>query len=238
MNALEQFSQRLPEIENKIGYTFQDKFLLTLAFAHRSFINEHRNLIKEHNERLEFLGDSVLGLLIAEYLYLHHPLQQEGELSNLRSRLVEATACASYVQRLSVADYLLLGRGERMSEGRGRESILADLFEALIGAIFLDGGMQAAKEFFFGNFSDEIQGVLGKPQRNWKAELQDYAQKIYQQIPDYRLLHEAGPDHSKEFCISVWINQREFGQGKGHSKKEAQQAAAEDAITKLNNETS
>ncbi len=224
----------IPDIEEKIGYVFRDKMLLTLAFVHRSFINENREFIQRHNERLEFLGDSVLGLLVAEHLYCHLPDVPEGELSYLRSRLVEASSCISYALKLSLGSYVLLGKGERMNDGRGRDSILSDLFEALIGAIYLDGGIAAAKEFLFKHFDTEMQDILSRPEQNWKALLQDYAQRRYQQAPLYQVIQESGPDHSKLFEISVTINDEEWGRGTGPSKKEAQQAAAADAAKRLN----
>lgn len=231
MNQMEYLLQHIPEIETKLAYTFQDRSLLTLAFVHRSFINENR-MITHHNERLEFLGDAVLGMLISDYLYCHLPSTPEGQLSYLRSRLVEAISCVSYVQSLDIASYILLGKGERMNDGRGRESILADLFEAIIGAIYLDGGLEAAKKFLFHNFTPQIETILKTPLRNWKALLQDYCQKKYQQTPVYNVLHASGPDHSKVFEISVLINQQELGRGTGASKKEAQQAAAADALSR------
>lgn len=152
MNAYEELLRNAPEIESKLGYTFKDRSLLALSFIHRSFINENKE-IGQHNERLEFLGDSVLGMLVADYLYRYLPSTPEGELSVLRSRLVEAESCYYYVQKYSLGQYLLLGKGERMNDGRGRESILADLFEAIMGAIYVDGGLEAAKRFLFKNFS-------------------------------------------------------------------------------------
>ena len=144
----------------------------------------------------------------------------------------------TYVQKLDLDMYLLLGKGERMHKGRGRESILADLFEAIIGAIFLDGGIEAARNFLFGNFSTEIEDFLEQPLRNSKALLQEYSQKKYQQPPIYQILEEMGPDHSKTFCIAVFINGKEFGRGSGVSKKEAQQAAAETALKYIDPSTS
>jgi ribonuclease III len=230
MNQMEYLQQHISIIETKLGYSFQDRSLLTLAFVHRSFINENR-MITQHNERLEFLGDSVLGMLISDYLYRCLPTTPEGQLSYLRSRLVEAISCVNYVQSLDIASYILLGKGERMNDGRGRDSILADLFEAIIGAIYLDGGLEAAKKFLFLNFTPQIDNILKTPLRNWKALLQDYCQKKFQQTPIYNVLSSSGPDHSKVFEISVLINQRELGRGTGASKKEAQQAAAADALS-------
>lgn len=233
MNPMEHLLQHIQTIEARLGHTFNDRTLLTLAFVHRSFINENR-MITHHNERLEFLGDAVLGMLISDYLYRFLPDTPEGELSYLRSRLVEASSCVNYVQSLDIASFILLGKGERMNDGRGRESILADLFEAIMGAIYLDGGLEAARSFLFRNFSDQIGNILKTPVRNWKALLQDICQKKFQQTPFYQVLQASGPDHSKTFEISVLINQQEMGRGKGASKKEAQQAAAADALSRCN----
>lgn len=232
MNAIPKLLQDASLIESRIGYIFKDKRLLALAFVHRSFVNENRDVIG-HNERLEFLGDAVLGMLVAEHLYRHLPTTPEGELSYLRSRLVEASSCVTYVQKLDLSHYLLLGKGERMNDGRGRESILSDLFEAIIGSIYLDGGVEAARDFIFNNFSSEIEAILKTPLRNWKALLQDYCQKKFQQTPLYQVLEESGPDHSKIFKITVHVKDKELGHGEGASKKEAQQAAAENALRSL-----
>ncbi len=226
----------LSVVESRLGYLFKNKKLLRQAFIHRSYFNEHRDEVHEHNERLEFLGDSILGLLISDYLYHYLPSQAEGELSRLRAHLVEAGSCAKFLQKLDLSEYVQLGRGERMNEGRGRETILADLFEALIGAIYLDGGMEGAKQFFWSHFQDEIQKILEHPARNWKAELQDYSQKKYQRPPVYKVLREEGPDHSKIFVIGAYLDDQEMGQGTGSSKKEAEQASAQNAIEKLKNQ--
>lgn len=232
MNTIDYLHKAIRIIESKLKYTFSDHELLSLAFVHRSFINENRN-VSQHNERLEFLGDSILGMLVAEYLYAQVPAMSEGDLSYLRSRLVEASSCVTYINKLDLGKYVLLGKGEQMNSGRGRESIHADLFEAIIGAIYLDGGIEAAKSFLFENFKPEIESILKTPLSNWKALLQDYCQKKYQQPPDYLVIEETGPDHGKFFTISVLIANRELGKGSGASKKEAQQSAAADAWNKI-----
>lgn len=232
MNTIESLIQQAASIEAKLGYSFHQRALLALSFIHRSFVNENRD-VNEHNERLEFLGDSVLGMLMADYLYQTLPNTPEGELSYLRSRLVEASSCVTYIQKLGVGHYLLMGRGEKMNDGRGRESILSDLFEAIIGAIYLDGGLDAVKIFLFHNFSEEIHAILKTPLRNWKALLQDYCQKKFQRPPLYAVISETGPEHSKIFQIVVKIDSQELGHGTGPSKKEAQQAAAANALARL-----
>lgn len=237
MNELEGLKKRSHLIEKKIGYSFKNPDLLYLAFIHRSFINENKAIVESHNERLEFLGDSVLNLLMAKHLYIHLPDVPEGDLSHLRSRLVEASSCAAFICKLDVEQYLLLGKGERMNDGRGRNTILADLLEAILGAMYLDGGISCAEKFLFRNFSQEIKDIIEKPARNWKAELQDFSQKKYQQAPIYCVISESGPDHSKEFYISVQLNQEEVGRGRGASKKEAQQAAAQEALQRMSFQT-
>lgn len=233
MNTYDHLVKGIPLIEAQIGYTFKEKSLATLAFIHRSFTNENRGVVENHNERLEFLGDAILGLIVSDFLYSHLPDHPEGELSYLRSRLVEATACTLYVNKIDLEKFLMVGRGESMNEGKGRGTILADLFEALMGAIYLDGGMEAARTFFFTHFKDEVFAIIDKPHRNWKAELQDYCQKNFQKPPEYTVLKEEGPDHLKIFFIRVELDGNVLGEGKGSSKKEAEQAAAEDAISKM-----
>lgn len=233
MNAFDKLiNNTATTIEKKIGYSFKDKRLLALAFVHRSFVNENRDVV-QHNERLEFLGDSILGLLMADYLYQTLPHLSEGDLSYLRSRLVEAVSCVTYIHKLDVEQYLLLGRGEKMNDGRGRDSILADLFEAIVGAIYLDGGLDIVKVFLFKNFLKEIEAIIKTPLRNWKALLQDYCQKKFQSPPKYDVLHESGPEHSKTFQVIVRLDDKELGRGEGPSKKEAQQAAASNALSRL-----
>ena len=156
MSSFEGLRGKLPQIEAELKYSFRNKELLILSFIHRSFVNEHKYAVFEHNERLEFLGDSVLSLIIAEFLYLKYPRHSEGDLSKWRSRLVDASSCVRFIQKLNLGHFVLLGRGEKMNDGRGRETILADLFEAIVGAIYLDGGWECAKRFVFGHLDGEI----------------------------------------------------------------------------------
>lgn len=220
-------------VEAKLKISFKQKELLQLAFTHRSFWNENKEKVAGHNERLEFLGDSVLGLLVADYLFQNYPHLDEGALSSLRAQAVDAPACASYIQKLDVAPFLLLGRGEQLNRGKGRDSIMADLFEAIMGALYLDQGLAANRQFLFAHFQHELDSMVAKPQRNWKAELQDYTQKNFQETPEYRLLEETGPAHAKIFRVGVWIRGERLGEGAGSSKKEAQVLAAERAIEKI-----
>lgn len=233
MQGLQHLAKKAPDLEQRLHYTFQDKTLLILALIHRSFLNEHRDLVAQHNERLEFLGDSVLGLIIADYLYHRLPSSPEGHLSQLRSKLVDASSCAAYLQKLDLSDSILLGRGERLSDGNTKPSILADVFEAIVGAIYLDGGILAARSFILTHFQSLIDHILNSPPRNYKAELQDYSQKKYQKPPQYRIAHAVGPEHQKIFHVTVSIDDQEIGCGHGNSKKEAEQKAASDALSKL-----
>ncbi len=233
MNELEKLKENFETIEKKIDYVFENKELLILAFVHRSFINEYKDGPLQHNERLEFLGDSVLGLIIADFLYHRLPAYPEGQLSQLRSRLVDASSCAQYLLKLQLAEYLLLGKGEMMTEGRAKPSILSDAFEALLGAIYLDGGLTCAKAFLLLHFEPEIESAIGTPPRNYKAELQDFSQKKYQKTPVYKVVEETGPDHAKMFHVMVYINDQEAGFGVGSSKKEAEARAAFEALSKI-----
>ncbi len=233
MYTLEKLLEQIPEIEEKIGYHFCKPELLVQAFIHRSYVNEHRDLVDTHNERLEFLGDCVLGLIVSDYLYHHLPQHSEGDLSHMRSQLVEAGICGVYVQRLKLDQYILLSRGEQMSDGRGRTSIIADLFEAILAVIYLDGGLEEARNFFLRSFQPDLEAVLRQPLQNWKAQFQDWAQRKFQRPPIYRVVDESGPDHSKIFRVIALVGEIQMGEGRGASKKQAEQAAAADAMQKV-----
>lgn len=233
MHSLEQLRTQTEEIEEKVGYLFEKKELLYAALTHRSYVNEHREQSIGHNERLEFLGDSVLGLVMADLLYHRLPDESEGFLSSVRSRLVDSSACAAYFQKLGLSPFLLLGRGEQMSEGRQKQSILADAFEGLVGALFLDGGLAAARSFLLCHFEEEVKAAIGSPSRNYKAELQDFSQRKFHQVPVYKVVEESGPEHAKSFHVLVFLNDEEVGKGQGSSKKEAEQRAAYDAVVRL-----
>lgn len=226
MNQIDQLLLECPEIEKRLGYVFQDKSLLVLALTHKSFVNEHRDLSPEHNERLEFLGDSVLGLIVSDFLYKQFPEQPEGDLSHFRAQIVGMTSCANNLQKWGIASYLLLGKGAKLNDERGKESILADLFEALLGAIYLDSSFETVKEFFMSHFGEDMEKALEEPQKNWKAQLQDFSQKKYQKTPIYKVTKEMGPEHSKIFYVTALIGEEEVGEGFGNSKKQAEQAAA------------
>lgn len=234
MNPFVLLSSQLDDLCLKLGYSFQNVELLVLALTHCSFLNECKEADIGHNERLELLGDSVLNLLVTEFLYNKYSDQPEGELSRLRAQLVDSTACLRFVQKLDVGHALLLGKGEQRNDGKGRESILANLFEALLGAIYLDGGLVAARQFLFAHFQTELEAVAIESTHNPKARLQDYIQKKYQETPVYEVVAVNGPDHQKDFVVCVLFQQKEIGRGSGGSKKIAQNAAAVDALNRLN----
>ena len=222
----------MEKIEDLLNYQFKNKQLIATAFVHRSYVNENKT-VQQHNERLEFLGDSILGLVVSDFLYRILPDTPEGELSALRSRLVDASSCNKYLIELGVESFLLLGKGERYNAGKGRETILADLFEAIVGAIYLDGGFEAAQKFILTKFSKKMDSLIQEPTNNWKALLQDHCQRAFQEHPLYTVISEEGPDHGKTFLIVVLVQGKEIGRGEGSSKKNAQQAAAHDAVNRL-----
>lgn len=220
-------------LERLLGFEFRERRLLMLAFVHRSFWNEFPEKLPGYNERLEFLGDSVLNLIVGEYLYMRHPERSEGELSDLRAHLVEASSCMRYADKLDLGQFLLLGRGEKTNLGKGRKTILADLFEALMGAIYLDQGYGQARNFFLSTFEKEIEAIIAAPPINAKALLQDLIQKRFHAPPIYTVLEEEGPIHARTFRVAVFANEKKLGEGRGSSKKEAQQEAAASALMHL-----
>jgi len=233
MTPYEELKQNIVKIEKIIGYPFNDKELLLAAFTHSSFLNENKELVRNHNERLEFLGDSVLNLLVGDWLYRNYPTLAEGELSALRSSCVSASTCAQFVKTLGLDRYLLKGKGEQMSMSKRSLSLDADLFEALLGAIFLDAGLEKTGLFFFSHFHGLLQDKVDRPECNFKAALQELLQKRQHEIPQYRVIEEVGPDHEKQFKVGVWIDDKLAGSGSGASKKEAEQNAAREALVAL-----
>lgn len=223
---------KIPDIEEKLQISFSDKSILALAFVHRSFVNENKKIINENNERLEFLGDSILNVIVSEYLFLNIS-EEEGVLSSLRASLVNASACVHYLKKLKLEEYILLGRGEENTGGREKDSLLADVFEAVIGAIFLDQGMEITKEFLLNHFKKDFEKKLFSPEINHKAELQNYCQKNFKTAPLYIVLKEEGPAHRKTFFVAVLLEEEELGRGEGLSKKEAEAKAAENALEKI-----
>lgn len=216
-----------------LTYKFKDPKWRKMAFTHTSYLNENRHVEGEDNERLELLGDSVLNLLVTEYLFKNRGEQKEGQLSFLRSRMVEAPTCALFLKSLGVEEELLLGKGEKRNLAASGDTLYANLFEALLGAIYLDGGFEAVKEFFWSHFQGAIDEIAKTPNRNWKSELQDQIQKTYKLSPTYHLLSAEGPEHAKQFRVAVMIGEKQVAEGIGKTKKEAEMAAAKNALEKI-----
>jgi ribonuclease III len=233
ITSYETLVQKIPEIEALLGYTFINRNHLIGAFIHSSFLNENKQMRLKHNERLEFLGDSVLNLLVSEYLYSTLSDTSEGELSSFRSSIVSAFPCIEFATKLGIQKFILVGKGEMLNTLQGKTSIIADLFEAVLGAIYLDGGLVAVKETFFRHFLQDIQKKIEKPLVNFKASLQEALQKTKNQVPLYKVLDESGPDHNKAFTIGVFVGETLIGKGSGSSKKEAEQKAAFEALNFL-----
>lgn len=213
--------------EEKAGVVWKDKNLLRQAFTHRSYINENRNSKLEHNERLEFLGDAVLELIVTDFLYKTYPAKPEGELTTYRSALVNAITLSEVAQNLTMNDFLLLSKGEAKDNGRARQYILANTFEAVIGAMYLDQGYDVAKSFIERNifvFADKMiaRGNLVDA----KSTFQEKAQEKEGLTPSYKLIRDSGPDHDKSFTVGVYIGKEQVSTGDGKSKQEAEQNAA------------
>lgn len=224
--------QNLAEILT--GGPMNDVNLLITAFTHRSYLNEHKKTVFEHNERLEFLGDAVLELVVTEYLFANYS-EPEGILTNWRSALVRTESISAAGSRLGFSEYLRLSRGEKRGSDRAREQILANCFESVIGAIYLDKGYDAAKEFITKNILITFQQILDSGA--WldpKSRLQEIIQSNVGQTPVYKVLKEEGPDHEKVFEVGVYADDKQLGKGMGPSKQFAQARAAEDALHKLN----
>lgn len=219
--------------EEKAGVRFKDEALLKQAFTHRSYINENRDSELEHNERLEFLGDAVLELVITDHLYAKMKEADEGTLTALRSALVNADTCAKVATSLSVNDFLLLSKGESKDTGRARTYILANALEAIIGALYLDQGYDATKRFILAHVAPLMEEIVAEG--SWidaKSLFQEKAQEHLGQTPAYKTVRESGPDHDKRFTVGVYVGNEMMGEGEGKSKQDAEQAAARQALEK------
>ena len=222
---------RMKTLEEKLGYTFQNRALLENALTHSSCANESRGKLQS-NERLEFLGDSILGMVVADHLYRNHPALPEGVLTRTRAALVCEDSLVVVAEELGLGEYLRLGKGEEPGGGRNRPSIRADAVEAVLAAVYLDGGIGSARKIIQKYIlSREVAG-LTKP-RDYKTALQELVQRESGQVLAYRLVGEEGPDHNKRFFVEVTLNGSGVGQGSGRSKKEAEQMAAKAAIEML-----
>ena len=219
------------KFENLIGLIFKNKELLRRAFTHRSYLNENRAQESSHNERLEFLGDAVLELMVTEYLFEKYPDSTEGDLTAFRAALVNAITLSEAAQKINVNDFLLLSKGEAKDTGKARQYILANTMEAIIGAIYLDQGYDAAKYFIAKNLFHLIDKIV--EEKTWidaKSKFQEKAQEKESTTPAYKTIKEDGPDHDKHFTVAVYLNKDKVAVGEGKSKQEAEQAAARNAL--------
>lgn len=222
------------ELEKKLNYTFRNSALLAEALSHSSYANEHRAEKLNSNERLEFLGDSVLGFVTAEFLFAKHPDMPEGDLTRIRAALVCEQSLYEVAQKLQLGQYLRLGRGEEAGGGRNRTSILADAMEAVFAAVYLDGGIVEASALIHRVLLDvEKETAVEERRKDFKTALQELVQRQADQVLTYRMIGEEGPDHAKIFSAEVLLNGKALGVGSGHSKKEAEQAAAKAALEAL-----
>ena len=232
--ALVKIAEVLERFEKHTGLCFSDKTLLQRALTHRSFLNESPVFPLADNERLEFLGDAVLDFLVAELLYHRFPEQREGPLTNMRAALVRRDTLARFARQIDLGRFLFMGRGEEESGGRERPGTLCAAFEALIGALYLDQGLERVKAFIYPFIEPELDRVLHEAlTKDAKSRLQEWSQAHLQATPYYRTVDERGPDHAKEFTVQVVINGVVYGEGEGQSKQLAAQAAAEDALKRL-----
>ena len=226
-------AKNLADLEKKIKIKFKDQDLLKSAFIHRSYLNEHSEEKLPNNERLEFLGDAILGLVISKHLYEAYPKSPEGDLTNYRSSLVNAKTLSKAAASLALGEYLYLSKGEEGTGGRQRQYILANTFEALLGAIFLDPGLDKVTTFIENNLLIYLSEIIEKRlYKDFKSHLQEKSQELFSLTPTYKLIEEKGPDHAKTFKIAVILDKKKMSEGSGPSKQEAQQQAAKIALEK------
>lgn len=224
------------DFEKTIGIQFKEKELLLLALTHRSYVNEHKD-VNEHNERLEFLGDAVLELITSDYLFKNFPKRPEGDLTSFRAALVRTESLAETAQDIGIGENLRLSKGEEDTGGRSKSYLLANAFEAVIGAIYLDQGYEKAREFvtrFLLNKLDTI--VENRLDIDSKTKIQELAQAKYKVTPSYEVVEEEGPDHDKRFTVVVKIDEKEIGKGSGTSKQKAEEEAAANGIEYIEND--
>ncbi|OPX43207.1 ribonuclease 3 [Ruminiclostridium hungatei] len=227
-------TSNIPALEQRINYVFKDKGTVLTAITHSSYANEKKARKLKYNERIEFLGDSVLSLTISEHLYKRYPDLPEGELTVTRAKIVCENSLSRCAADIGLGELLLLGKGEELSGGRSKSSILSDAYEALIGAIYMDGGFETAKAFILKHMEDIIKNSMqGKLFYDYKTQLQEKIQQKGDQQITYSVIDEKGPDHNKTFVTQIKINDVICGQGSGRSKKESEQNAARDALDKL-----
>ena len=220
----------MTDLQNKIGYQFKNPALLNEALTHSSYANEHKSQHIKYNERLEFLGDSVLSIVVSDYIYKNCPELPEGELTKLRASLVCEKSLYEFAKKIDLGKYLILSKGERNNGGTDRPSILSDAFEALIAAIYIDGGIAPASKHILNFVIPAIKNSKKKKINDYKTTLQEIIQKNPGEKLEYVLVKESGPDHNKHFVVEVHLNSNVIGKGGGRSKKEAEQQAAREAL--------
>ena len=224
----------IADLEKRFGYVFKNRKLLTEALTHRSFYHENPDKSIAHNERLEFLGDSVLGFVIVEYLFSSDKEFTESIMAKIKSYLVKESILSEIADSISLGKYLKLGKGEEATGGRAKKSILADTIEALLGAVYLDGGYKKVKAVVLKLFRKEIDTLMDSTRfYDFKTELQEKTQLLFGVLPEYRVVKQEGEEHEKVFTIEVFIEGKKFGKGSGKSKKEAQTIAAREALSQL-----
>ncbi|HKD19782.1 MAG TPA: ribonuclease III [Thermoanaerobaculia bacterium] len=221
--------------QQTLGYTFRDRDLLERALTHKSYSNENREARSPNNERLEFLGDAVLGFVVGELIYRSFPNLQEGALSKIKAHLVSASMLSTKARNLGIGRFLRMGAGEARSGGAEKSSLLADAFEAVVAAVYLDGGLAATEELLQRVFGPEVSGIdIGDLSfHDYKTTLQETAQSLGLPLPEYRVIEESGPDHEKAFVVELAWDGDPFARGVGPSKREAQRKAAKEALKKL-----
>ena len=224
---------RYAGLEQRLGYQFRDEALCEAALTHKSWLNERPAEARTDNERLEFLGDAVIALVVSDLLMRRFPDHPEGELSKKRAAMVNEGGLAGVAEALALGQWIFLGRGEEQAGGRQKRSILADALEALVGAVYKDGGFEAAFQMASRLFAVSLDGAGTAADRDFKSRLQELAQARLHLAPTYTLLAQAGPDHDKTFEVAIFLGDREYGRASGKSKKEAQQNAAARALATL-----
>ncbi len=226
--------ESLAELENRLGIVFNDKSLLRRALIHSSYLNEKQSALHEDNERLEYLGDAVLGFIVAETLYHHYPELQEGDLTNMRAALVRESALAGFAAKYNLGEYLFIGSGEAANGGRQRHPILCAAFEALVAAIYLDQGLTRTRSFILNLVDPELEHARRVAlSKDAKSRLQEWVQGHWHYTPIYRTVSAIGPDHAKIFTVEAIINEKVYGVGEGHSKQSASQVAAHAALNNI-----
>jgi ribonuclease III len=227
-------NEEFSELENRIDYYFKNKAVLLEALTHRSFYHENPDRADAYNERLEFLGDSVLGFVIVEYLFSLDDNFSESVMAKTKSYLVKEAVLSEIAGFISLGKYLMLGKGEEHTGGRTKKSLLADAFEALLGAVYVDGGYEPAQKLVLNLFREKIDAIIfSREFHDFKTELQEKTQLLFNSIPEYQIIKQEGEEHKKVFTIEVYIAGEKFGTGRGKSKKEAETIAAQEALSRF-----